>query len=249
MNALSPAKVQPRLDRRRREQRSWRSWSRTSSCRLAIGKKGQNVRLAAKLVGWRIDIKSEEEKRREVEAQLERLEMPDEEGGMGEGELVLVLPDIHDEIVESLRQAGYQTAGMVAAASIEDLMTIPGIDEGTAESVLQSAEAQAQVEADAQAQADADAQAQADADAQAQADADAQAQADADAQPQVEVDAQEQADADAQGDPDAQAQVADADAQAEADTAEPREAPEADVTGEAGPKGEAAADDAEPQGK
>jgi transcription termination/antitermination protein NusA len=34
---------------------------------LAIGKKGQNVRLAAKLTGWRIDIKSEEEKRREVE--------------------------------------------------------------------------------------------------------------------------------------------------------------------------------------
>jgi len=37
---------------------------------LAIGKKGQNVRLAAKLTGWKIDIKSEEEKRKEVEAQL-----------------------------------------------------------------------------------------------------------------------------------------------------------------------------------
>ena len=42
---------------------------------LAIGKKGQNVRLAAKLTGWRIDIKSEEEKRREVEAQFEGLEV------------------------------------------------------------------------------------------------------------------------------------------------------------------------------
>jgi N utilization substance protein A len=42
---------------------------------LAIGKKGQNVRLAAKLTGWRIDIKSEEEKRREVEAQFGVLEM------------------------------------------------------------------------------------------------------------------------------------------------------------------------------
>ena len=37
---------------------------------LAIGKKGQNVRLAAKLLGWRIDIKSEEEKRQEVESQM-----------------------------------------------------------------------------------------------------------------------------------------------------------------------------------
>ena len=42
---------------------------------LAIGKKGQNVRLAAKLTGWKIDIKSEEEKRREVEAQLGALEV------------------------------------------------------------------------------------------------------------------------------------------------------------------------------
>ena len=37
---------------------------------LAIGKKGQNVRLAAKLLGWKIDIKSEEEKRQEVEQQM-----------------------------------------------------------------------------------------------------------------------------------------------------------------------------------
>jgi N utilization substance protein A len=42
---------------------------------LAIGKKGQNVRLAAKLTGWKIDIKSEEEKRREVELQLGALEV------------------------------------------------------------------------------------------------------------------------------------------------------------------------------
>jgi hypothetical protein len=39
---------------------------------LAIGE-GQNVRLGAKLTGWRIDIKSEEEKRREIEAQVETL--------------------------------------------------------------------------------------------------------------------------------------------------------------------------------
>jgi len=40
-----------------------------SQLSLAIGKKGQNVRLAAKLLGWKIDIKSEEEKRQEVEQQ------------------------------------------------------------------------------------------------------------------------------------------------------------------------------------
>jgi len=41
-----------------------------SQLSLAIGKKGQNVRLAAKLLGWKIDIKSEEEKRQEVEQQM-----------------------------------------------------------------------------------------------------------------------------------------------------------------------------------
>src|SRR6202041_342711 len=40
---------------------------------LAIGKKGQNVRLAAKLLGWKIDIKSEEEKRQEVQNAIEQL--------------------------------------------------------------------------------------------------------------------------------------------------------------------------------
>ena len=56
---------------------------------LAIGTKGQNVRLAAKLTGWRIDIKSEEEKRREVEAQFGALEIPgaaSAEGGEAEEE-------------------------------------------------------------------------------------------------------------------------------------------------------------------
>ena len=44
-----------------------------SQLSLAIGKKGQNVRLAAKLLGWKIDIKSEEEKRQEVEQQMNSL--------------------------------------------------------------------------------------------------------------------------------------------------------------------------------
>jgi transcription termination/antitermination protein NusA len=44
-----------------------------SQLSLAIGKKGQNVRLAAKLIGWKVDIKSEEEKRQEVQSQMEAL--------------------------------------------------------------------------------------------------------------------------------------------------------------------------------
>ena len=47
-----------------------------SQLSLAIGKKGQNVRLAAKLLAWKIDIKSEEEKRQEVESAMAALVVP-----------------------------------------------------------------------------------------------------------------------------------------------------------------------------
>src|SRR5216683_1618763 len=72
-NALSPAKVQ-RVSIVDEHEHVMEVVVDAQQLSLAIGKKGQNVRLAAKLTGWRIDIKSEEEKRREVEAQFEGLE-------------------------------------------------------------------------------------------------------------------------------------------------------------------------------
>jgi len=74
-NALSPAKVQ-RVSIVDDRERVMEVIVEDKQLSLAIGKKGQNVRLAAKLTGWRIDIKSEEEKRREVEAQFGELELP-----------------------------------------------------------------------------------------------------------------------------------------------------------------------------
>ena len=72
-NALSPAKVQ-HVSIIDDSERVMDVVVEDTQLSLAIGKKGQNVRLAAKLTGWRIDIKSEEEKRREVEAQFGELE-------------------------------------------------------------------------------------------------------------------------------------------------------------------------------
>jgi N utilization substance protein A len=76
--ALSPAKVQ-RVTIVDDKDRVMEVVVEDKQLSLAIGKKGQNVRLAAKLTGWRIDIKSEEEKRREVEAEFGVLE-----GGSGD---------------------------------------------------------------------------------------------------------------------------------------------------------------------
>ena len=73
-NALSPAKVQ-RVSIVDDREHVMEVVVEDKQLSLAIGKKGQNVRLAAKLTGWRIDIKSEEEKRREVEAQFGELEV------------------------------------------------------------------------------------------------------------------------------------------------------------------------------
>ena len=81
--ALSPAKVQ-RVSIVDEQDRVMEVVVEDMQLSLAIGKKGQNVRLAAKLTGWRIDIRSEEEKRREVEAQFGALEMG--EGEVTEGE-------------------------------------------------------------------------------------------------------------------------------------------------------------------
>src|SRR6202050_1222013 len=67
---------------------------------LAIGKKGQNVRLAAKLLGWRIDIKSEEEKRQEVESQMEALGVP------GAPVSVLIDHGLAEAIVDKLMTGG-----------------------------------------------------------------------------------------------------------------------------------------------
>ena len=72
-NALGPAKVQ-RVTIVDDQDKVMEVVVEDSQLSLAIGKKGQNVRLAAKLTGWRIDIKSEEERRKEVEAQFGALE-------------------------------------------------------------------------------------------------------------------------------------------------------------------------------
>jgi N utilization substance protein A len=86
-NAISPAKVQ-RVSIVDDAEKVMEIVVEDKQLSLAIGKKGQNVRLAAKLTGWKIDIKSEEEKRREVEIQLGALEIGETpaEDEVGEGD-------------------------------------------------------------------------------------------------------------------------------------------------------------------
>ena len=117
---------------------------------LAIGKKGQNVRLAAKLLGWKIDIKSEEEKRQEVESAMAAL--------VPTGAPVSVLADhgLGDDVIEKLIQAGVGTVEKLGAMTPEELEAIPEIGPETVERILISVNSYyAQFEQPAEAVADA----------------------------------------------------------------------------------------------
>jgi N utilization substance protein A len=89
---------------------------------LAIGKKGQNVRLAAKLLGWKIDIKSEEEKRQEVESAMAAL-VP-----AGAPVSILIDHGLAEFIVEKLIENGVGTVEQLGSMTPEELEVIPGIE-------------------------------------------------------------------------------------------------------------------------
>ena len=89
---------------------------------LAIGKKGQNVRLAAKLLGWRVDIKSEEEKRQEVESQMAALVVP------GAPVSVLIDHGLTDAMVQKLMEGGVLTVERLGSMTPEELEELPDID-------------------------------------------------------------------------------------------------------------------------
>jgi N utilization substance protein A len=99
-----------------------------SQLSLAIGKKGQNVRLAAKLLGWKIDIKSEEEKRQEVEQQMTAL--------VGAATTPLEsVTELGEGLIGKLKDAGVTTVEALADMTPEQLEAIPGIGPKTVEKI------------------------------------------------------------------------------------------------------------------
>src|SRR4029077_1456597 len=134
VNALSPAKVS-RVSILDEEQKIMEVVVEDKQLSLAIGKKGQNVRLAAKLVGWRIDIKSEEEKRQEVEAEMARMARIVDE-------LRSLEPHgVPERIVQKLIDSGVAGLAHILEMSDEDLTSLEGIDDKTAETIRAATDA------------------------------------------------------------------------------------------------------------
>jgi len=99
---------------------------------LAIGKKGQNVRLAAKLLGWHIDIKSEEEKRQEVESQMAAVMAP------GAPVSILIDHGLPEGLAELLIGGGIGTVEKLGSMTPEDLASIEGIEDDNVELIQSS---------------------------------------------------------------------------------------------------------------
>jgi len=116
-NALSPAKVS-KVEINSFEEKKLTITVPEDQLSLAIGKKGQNVRLAAKLVGWHIDIRSAEEAARVAAAQLEAV--------MAGGEATLT--DIRESLAldqitaERLKDRGIETIEQLAMVTVDDLV-------------------------------------------------------------------------------------------------------------------------------
>src|SRR5467141_1614166 len=124
--ALSPAKV-TRVQIIDPETRHLEIIVEDTQLSLAIGKKGQNVRLASKLIGWSIDIKSEEEKRQEIEAQMAALTAP--------GTPLSELKGVGPKTIEKIEAHGISSIEKLADMTPEQLTEIPGIGEKMVEKI------------------------------------------------------------------------------------------------------------------
>ncbi len=128
--ALAPAKVtQIEVDE---DEHAMRVTVAEGQLSLAIGKKGQNARLAAKLTGWKIDLAKEEEKVVEEVATVDESGIP----------LIGVenLPGVGPRLAQRLIQEGYVYVQNLRTVDVETLCQLPGVGEKTAERILEAVE-------------------------------------------------------------------------------------------------------------
>ncbi len=123
VNAMSPAEViMVELDHERKHARVV---VRDDQLSLAIGKKGQNVRLAAKLTGWHIDVLTESQ------LQEERRRMR---------EHMMRLPGMTPDLCDRFQLSGFVSIYDIIEADIEDLLAVRGMDEESAAELQRAAE-------------------------------------------------------------------------------------------------------------
>ena len=101
---------------------------------IAIGKKGQNVRLASKLTGWHLDVKSESTYNQAMQSGYNSL---------------MALPGVGISLADALYEKGFYSAEEIGKASVEDLLQVRGIDEEMARGLIEAGLAAAEQAAQA----------------------------------------------------------------------------------------------------
>jgi N utilization substance protein A len=129
-NALNPAKISKVLILDAAEKRMEVIVEEKQQS-LAIGKKGQNVRLASRLIGWQIDVKSEEQKKQEVLSVMESL--------TSSSTALTELEGVSERIIELLKEAGIENVERILDLELDALMQIPGIGDKTAAKIMEAA--------------------------------------------------------------------------------------------------------------
>ena len=139
--ALAPAEVQRATGES--DTRTLRVVVADDQLSLAIGKRGQNARLAAKLVGWKVDIKSTSELQREAQAILTGMmgggEAPPSASPEEALERFVSLPGVGEKLAARLVATGYTSLQGLADATLEALQEIEGIGPKSAERIRQLA--------------------------------------------------------------------------------------------------------------
>ena len=129
--ALSPARASSVTWRGEGDERSVLVVVPENQLSLSIGKKGQNARLAAKLTGLRIEIKSDAE----LEAERRAVEEEREKGLQH----LLELPGVGIQLAESLYEHGFYSPKRIAQTDLERLTEVRGVGEKKAEKLLVAA--------------------------------------------------------------------------------------------------------------
>jgi transcription termination/antitermination protein NusA len=125
-NALKPAKV-AQVGSVDEKERRLEIVVENDQLSLAIGKKGQNVRLASKLTGWKIDIKSQDEKKKEDAENAARLE--------AFRSRIIQFPDLGERAVQALESGGWNSIEKLK--QIQSASEIEALEPETAEKLYQ----------------------------------------------------------------------------------------------------------------
>ncbi len=128
-NALSPAEIlEAEFDQ---ETRTVKIVVSDEHLSLAIGKKGQNARLASKLTAWKIDIHTESESKKQKMLLNEKREKVIK--------FLCNLPEINLEVAEKIINQGYNSLEEIAALSMENLTSIVDVNEDMAKVIIANA--------------------------------------------------------------------------------------------------------------